>query len=120
MFGGGADAKGALSAYGDALRDSVSITRPVNGSTMTAFSAKSVRAQVRGYKPNELGGLIMQGDMEVVMFKPDLDAAQFPLPKKGDKVLTADKRTLTVQQCDANTRRIGTTTIAYVCVARGS
>lgn len=104
----------ARGAYARALRDEVTIERGTE-------RAAAVRCQVRSYGPTEIVGSVMQGDQEVILFKPDLDNQGFPSPpKKGDKIkMENETRTTTVEYCDPNTRRVGTETIAYVVQTRG-
>lgn len=77
------------------LRRVIGTTNPINiDCTITAF--------VRGYKPGELVGGVIQGDSHVIIAGADLDAAQWPggqplqnppratdprVPRKGDKVI---------------------------------
>lgn len=86
-----------LTRYGQdiTLRRIVGTTNPVNVDC-------TVRAFVRGYKPDELVGGVIQGDSHVIIAGADIDAAQWPggepvqsppratdprVPRKGDKVI---------------------------------
>jgi hypothetical protein len=104
------------------LKDTVTITRLAGASpSQTSTAATSIRAHVASYSPQEIVGAIMQGDQKVILLKQDLDAASWPVPPhKGDKIITSDGRHLTVQFCDANTKRVGNTIIAYEIQARGT
>lgn len=64
----------------------------------------TVRAKVSGYKPDELGGGIMQGDSKILVNASDLPFD--PALRLGDKVLpVADGRLLNIQIVDARTMR---------------
>lgn len=86
-----------LDTYGQeiTLRRIVGTTNPINIDC-------TIRALVRGYKPEELAGGVIQGDSLVIISGADLDAAQWPggeavqspprqtdarVPRKGDKVI---------------------------------
>lgn len=102
-------------SYARALRDTCTITRPPSVS-----SVADVQCRVQAYKPQEIAGTIMQGDQLVIVLADDLVDGSFPVPpRKGDKVLTSDGRTLTVIYCDPNTRMVDSTLIAYEMQARG-
>ena len=86
-----------LSRYGQ----DVILRRSVGTSPQTNVDC-TVRAFVRGYKPDELVGGVIQGDSHVIIAGADIDAAQWPggqplqnppratdprVPRKGDKVI---------------------------------
>lgn len=75
-----------------------------------------VKARVTGYKPDELGGGIQQGDRRVIIIAEDVtwDGGL----KRGDKVLVRG-RLMNIEVVDDNTRRVGSTLIAYDVAARG-
>lgn len=104
-----------IAAYAAALTDSISVTRP--GTVPVTATA---RCRIQNYNANSLSGTIMQGDQMVIVLKSDLDAAGFPVPIKNSDKMVSGGRTMIVQSVDANTRRIDSTVIAYVCQARGS
>lgn len=58
--------------------------------------ATTHRAFVRGYKPDELVGGVMQGDARVILSPTGLTG----VPKKGDKIVTGGTRTRNVQAVD--------------------
>lgn len=108
----------AIDAYRRALTDRISITRTPR--TGDPSSASDVSAQVRFYRPEEIAGAIQQGDREVIVLKDELDRQGFPCPPHpDDKLRDGDGKALTVKSCDANTRRVAQTTIAYILQCRG-
>lgn len=54
---------------------------------------KTVRASVRGYRPEELTGVIVQGDREVVISPTGLVGTVFVDPETIEKVVIAGRRT---------------------------
>lgn len=107
--------------YARALRDTITIERATkSGGTISWSIPATARAQVRGYRPQEIGGTIQQGDQECIVLKSDLDSEGFPVPpRKDDRVTKSDGLTATVQSCDANTRSVFGATVAYVLQLRG-
>lgn len=76
----------------------------------------TVRARVMGYKPAEVVGAVVQGDLLVIALADTLAAL---LPLKTSDVLVirgVEKRVMAV---DDNTRRVGGTLIALEIQARG-
>lgn len=79
----------------------------------------SVKARVVEYEPNELAGLIVQGDRKLIVLAQDLIDAQFPIPlRKGDKAVVRGKE-LNIEAPDDNTRRVRGELIAYELQVRG-
>ncbi len=76
----------------------------------------AVRARVTGYKPDEIGGDIMQGDRKVIVFADDVTFD--PPLRRGDKVVVRGAL-LNIAVVDDNTRRIAGELIAYELAARG-
>lgn len=88
------------------------------GSSRPKFEAQ-VQARVTEYAPNELVGLVQQGDRKLIILADDLVSAQFSLPlRKGDKAVVRGKE-LNIESPDDNTRRIGGVLIAYDLRVRG-
>lgn len=109
------DANEAIDAYERHLTDIASLTG-LRGSV--AYSATDVNCRITAYAPTQLVGSIIQGDQLIILLKRDLDKAGFPRPIKGDKV-TVGGILMTIQAVDPNTRKIGTTIIAYEAQVRG-
>lgn len=109
------DVNEAIDAYARNLTDIAALTGVRTG---VALSASGVSCRIVGYTPAQLVGTILQGDQSIILLKRDLDAQGFPRPIKGDKV-TVNGVLMTVQAVDPNTRKIGTTIIAYVAQVRG-
>lgn len=79
-----------------------------------------VRARVTAYSAEELVGSIQQGDRKIIVLVEDLIAAQMALPiLLSDKAVVRGGVDLGIIAVDDNTRRVGTTFIAYELVARG-
>jgi len=73
-----------------------------------------VRARVVEYRPEELVGGIVQGDVRLIVLAEDVEQTGFVVPL----VATADKivirgRELSVKSVDDNTRRVGGQLMAY-------
>lgn len=109
------EASHVIDAYAKNLTDIASITG-VRGAT--TFTASNISCRITGYSPTQLMGSIIQGDQRIIFLKKDLDTQSFPRPIKGDKV-TIGGILMTVQAVDPNTRKIGTTIVAYEAQVRG-
>lgn len=84
-----------------------------DGGQLTA----SLKAFVRGFKPEELGGGIVQGDRAMHVAPRKLAAAGWPdAPRKPDQVTIAGK-TATVQSCE--TRRLRGVPCMHLVQVRG-
>lgn len=84
-----------------------------DGGQLTA----SLKAFVRGFKPEELGGGIIQGDRAMHVAPATLAAAGFPdAPRKPDQATIAG-RTATVQSCE--TRRLRGVPCVHIVQVRG-
>lgn len=78
-------------------------------------SSGGIRARVRGYKPEELVGGIVQGDSEVILLAEDVTASAITLPLvagANDWVVIRSKQHI-IKRIDDNTRRIADELIAY-------
>ena len=83
------------------------------GASLTA----SLKAFVRGFKPDELTGGIVQGDRAVTIAPRKLQAEGWPdAPRKPDQVTIAG-RTATVQNCE--TRRLRGVPCMHIVQVRG-
>jgi hypothetical protein len=83
----------------------------------------AVRAVIRGYKPQELIGGIVQGDKEAIISDAEIAAAAWPgPPRRGDQIITTASSgvaaTGTVQGVE--TRNVGNSTAMHVMQTRGS
>lgn len=89
------------------------------GSNRPRFDV-AVAARVVDYMPNELVGDIKQGDRRLIVLAEDLVARQYPMPvKRTDRVVVRGKE-CSIEALDDNTRRIGSTLIAYEMRVRGA
>ena len=107
-------------SYRQALTDTVTL-RKYTGSGVSRTHADTVaHARVTGYLPEELiaGGSVQQGDLKVTLLAEDLENAGTSAPRNGDKLVIRGKE-VNIQAVDDNTRRIGSTLIAYVLQVRG-
>ena len=94
--------------------DDVLLRRRIPNSNPTAYVTLTCRARVRGYKPAELFGGIIQGDSNVLMSPTAINqvpASTWPgvaggdrLPKQGDQI-TAQGRTRTIQSVETTVMR---------------
>jgi hypothetical protein len=112
-----------VAAYRRGFRERVKIARASGTGAAANIAwdeARYVKAHLRQYAPHEIAGSIMQGDQELMILTADLDATSFDVPPRlGDRVLMPNGSHAMVQYCDANTRRLGGVTVAYVCRVRG-
>lgn len=110
-------------AYRRAFKERVKLARASGTGAAADIAwdqAPYVRAHLRQYGPHEIAGSIMQGDQELMVLAEDLDESSFTVPPRmGDRVLLPNGNYAMVQHCDANSRRLGQETIAYVCRVRG-
>ncbi len=94
--------------------EEVELLRTLDGG---AVVTARVRAFVRGFKPEELGGGIVQGDRAMHIAPGGLAAAGFPdAPRKPDQVTVAG-RAATVQSCE--TRRLRGVPCVHIVQVRG-
>lgn len=107
-------------SYRRAITDTVTLRKYTGSNTSRTKVDTVAHARVTGYTPQELiaGGTVQQGDRKVVMLAEDLENAGVSAPANGDKLVVRG-RELNIQAVDDNTRRIGSTLIAYVIQARG-
>ncbi|MGC2853952.1 hypothetical protein ACM64Y_00620 [Novispirillum sp. DQ9] len=77
----------------------------------------SVRAFVRGYKPEELVGGLIQGDREARISDAEIAAAAWPGPPRKGDLLVIGGKTAAVQGCD--TRKVGGVAYMHVMTVRG-
>ncbi len=86
---------------------------------------KTLRARVSGFTPEELNAGINQGKVKVTVLAADVAAQGFPVPFKAgvDSVFVdrdgSTNRKMTINFVDDNTKRAGSTLIAYVLHVEG-
>lgn len=87
-----AQAIAALDAALAVAGEDVTLQRLASG--VTVANTASCRAMVRGYKPEELVGAIVQGDTQVILSPTDLTAGNWPanMIVNGDKVVIQGRR----------------------------
>lgn len=90
-----------------------------SGATRTPHDT-DVLGRIVAYLPQELVGLVKQGDQKVIVFAPDLADAGFDEPILDSDKVYVRGRELSIQAVDDNTRRIGDTLIAYELQVRGA
>lgn len=98
------------------LTDSVTVRRTVSSVNTDAV----VAARIKSYSPQELSGTIMQGDQKAILLAEDLTLAGWPVPPKNGDMVIVQGRTTRIVAVDQNTRRVGSTIIAYECQVRGT
>lgn len=110
----------AEAAYRRALGafETIQIRRMTPG-VGAGFSDYSCLARPREFTPDELVGIIQQGDMQVIALRSDLVAAGFPMPVREDDFVRIGGKSFALRKVDGNSRRVGGVTIAYEMIARG-
>lgn len=109
-----------ISLYRRTLKELVCLRRYTGSGASRPYFDYPAHAQVVGYQPHELVGLVQQGDRKVILFVQDLVDAQFPFPVRAnsDQIIVRSKP-LTIIDQDDSTRRDGDTLIALEIQARG-
>ncbi len=78
----------------------------------------TVRARLRGYRPDELVGGVQQGDRQVVAYADDVTF--IPVLRPGDKVLSPTGRLLNIETVDDSTGYVdGEGVVVYYLRVRG-
>lgn len=77
-------------------------------------------ARPREFGPDELVGIIQQGDLQVIALRSDLVAAGFPMPVREADFVRIGGQSFALRKVDGNSRRLGGVTIAYEMIARGA
>lgn len=84
------------------------------GTSQTTVDYGPIRVRISGYAPSEIDGELAQFNQSIIALAEDLETKGFPLPlEKGDMIIAEDDREMTVMQPDLNSRKVGSTTIAY-------
>lgn len=90
------------------------------GTTPNTTFWVSCRARVKGYRPDALVGSIIQGEVSIRAFYPDLIDGRFPLPvRNSDKVRLAGGSPVQINAVDMNTGRDGNTQVFVKIAATG-
>lgn len=97
--------------------ETIQIRRMTSGSP--GFVDYSCLARVTEYGPDQLVGMVQQGDLKVIALHADLVAAGFPLPIREADFVRFNSKSYAIQKVDGNSRRVGGVTIAYELIARG-
>lgn len=110
----------ARASYRRSVTDTVTLRKYTGAAASRTLHDTVCHARVTGYAPEELisGGSVQQGDRKVILLAEDLEDAGTAAPVIGDKLVVRG-RELNIQGIDDNTRRIGSTLIAYVLQVRG-
>jgi hypothetical protein len=85
--------------------------------TTSTFTDVDVYGADRGYKPDEIAGLLQQGDRRVTIGTAEILAASWPAPPRKGDFLVIDGVSTAVQGVEP--RYLGTTPLAYVMWVRG-
>lgn len=91
--------------------ETVVVSRMASG--IVAASA-SVRAFVRGYKPEEITGTVRQGDVKITLSPTGLGGAE---PERLDRIVVGGKAARTVEAVEVV--RLAGTVVRYNVQARG-
>jgi hypothetical protein len=90
------------------------------GTSPSAMFWASCRARVKGYRPDALVGNVIQGEVTIKGFYPDLINNRFPLPVRvTDKVRLPGGPSAQINAVDINTGRDGNTQIYVKIMAVG-
>jgi len=90
------------------------------GSTPSSMFWAQCRARVKGYRPDALVGNIIQGEVSIRAFYPDLIENRFPLPVRStDKVRITGGPTAQINAVDVHTGRDGNTQVFVRIMAAG-
>jgi hypothetical protein len=85
--------------------------------TTTSFTDVDVYGADRGYKPQEIAGLLQQGDRSVTIGTAEIVTASWPAPPKKGDFLVIDGVSTAVQ--GAEPRYLGNAVLAYILWVRG-
>ena len=83
-----------------------------SGSTRTPVDTNAL-GRIVAFEPHELVGLVIQGDQKAIVFAKDLTDAGFEEPIRDSDKLVVRGNEFAIQAVDDNTRRVGSTLIAY-------
>jgi hypothetical protein len=90
------------------------------GTSPNAMFWASCRARVKGYRPDALVGNVIQGEVSIRAFYPDLIENRFPLPVRNtDKVRIPGGQPAQINAVDMNTGRDGNTQVFVKIMAVG-
>ncbi len=90
------------------------------GSTPSTMFWASCRVRVKGYRPDALVGNIIQGEVSIRAYYPDLIDGRFPLPiRNSDKVRFPGGAPVQITSVDMNTGRDGNTQVFAKITAMG-
>lgn len=111
MAGEAAKISSALRKYGRTMR----LRRRVG--TTTAYTDVDVKGTDKGYQPDELAGLLQQGDRRITISNAEIAAANWPGPPRKGDFLVIDGVSTAVQ--GAEPRYLRTEVLAHVLWVRG-
>lgn len=90
------------------------------GTSPTAMFWAQCRARVKGYRPDTLVGNVIQGEVSIRAFYPDLIENRFPLPVRNtDKVRVPGGPVVQINAVDINAGRDGNTQVFLKIMAAG-
>lgn len=90
------------------------------GATPSAMFWARCRARVKGYRPDTLVGNVIQGEVSIRAYYPDLIENRFPLPVRNtDKVRLPGGPPVQINAVDINTGRDGDTQVFVKIMAVG-
>lgn len=111
MAGEAAKIATALRKYGRTMK----LRRRIG--TTTSYNDVDVKGTDRGYKPDEIAGLLQQGDRRITISNAEIVAASWPGPPRKGDFLVVDGVSTAVQGGEA--KYLGTTVLAHVLWVRG-
>lgn len=77
----------------------------------------TVYGRTKGYTPEEIGGGIIAGDVEVTFTNAEIAAAGWPGPPKRNDKMVIDGRLRNIEFVDP--KFLGTSVLAFFCQVRG-
>ena len=111
MAGEAAKIATALRKYGRTMK----LRRRIG--TTTSYNDVDVKGTDRGYKPDEIAGLLQQGDRRITISNAEIATTGWPGPPRKGDVLVVDGVSTAVQGSEA--KYAATTVIAHVLWVRG-
>ncbi len=79
----------------------------------------TVRARIKGYRPEEVVGGIQAGSRNALLLAEDLTDVSPPV-RKNDRLVLASGTELTVLSVDDSTHKHGATVLAFICEVAGA
>lgn len=112
-------AEETIAAYRDDLKETIYIRRYTGSGANRPFFDTQTRADISGYKPEEMVGTIQQGDRKAIIFAPDLVDREFAFPISINDKLISRGREFSILSADHSTIREDDVLVAVIAQIRG-